>query len=82
MKTEGHTHFPLSYLLRYDSKDREYFSHDLYDDVPHSRGRPNLDIFFKTQEKVFHAVKQGYKSALASANILDGLGDVLLRTPI
>ena len=66
-------------LLRHNPKDQENLNHDLYNDVRQSRRRPDLDIFFKTLEKVFHAAEEVDKSILAGADVLDGLGDVLSR---
>ena len=78
---EGLTQFSLSNFLGHDPKDREYLHHDLNDDVRQSRRRPDLDILFKALEKAFHAAEQVNQSILASADILDGLGDVSSRTP-
>ena len=77
----GRTGLPLPDLLRDDPKDRKHLNHDLYNDVRHSCGRPNIHIFFKTHKEVFQATKQVHQSMLASADILDGLGNVSSRTP-
>ena len=76
---DGHTQFPLSNLLRHDAKDRENLNHDLYDNVCHSCGRPNVYVLLKTPKKVFHAAKQVDKSVFASANILNGLRHVFVK---
>ena len=77
----GRTGSPLPDLLRDDPKGQEHLNHDLYDDVCHSCGRPNIHIWFKTLKKVFQATKQVHQTILASADILDGLGDVSSQTP-
>jgi hypothetical protein len=76
----GRTGSPLPDLLRHDPKDREHLNHDLYDDVRHGCGRPNLHIFFKTLKKVFHATKKVNQSILAGANILNGLKEGVTTT--
>jgi hypothetical protein len=57
----------------HNPKDQEYLSHDLYSDVLHSFGWPDLDILFQALKKVFQAAKQIHKSVLASADIPNGL---------
>jgi hypothetical protein len=71
----------MSDLLRHDPKDRDDLHRDLHDDVRQSRSWSDLDIFFKTLKKAFHAAKQidETRSVLASADILNGLGDALSR---
>jgi hypothetical protein len=52
-----HTRPSLLDFLRHDPKDRDYFNHDLDDDVPHGRRRSDLYVCLKPLEKVFHAAK-------------------------
>ena len=62
----------LRFLCR-DPKDRQHLDHNLNDYVAHNPGRSNVGIYLEPAEKMFNAVKDFDKLALAGARIFSRL---------